>query len=141
MFLNKIQKKSPKKVVTKKNYYFWSTRQHMKFDITQHTQYTLVESKVEKLDASNASELKVELQLLNKSGVNSIILDCSKTKYCDSSGLSAILTANRLCKDTNGKFVLCGLQPNVAKMIGISQLDKVLSITDSAELAQEFILN
>ena len=113
----------------------------MKFDITQHTQYALVESKVEKLDATNASELKGELQSLNNLGVNCIILDCSKTKYCDSSGLSAILTANRLCKDTNGKFVLCGLQPNVAKMIGISQLDKVLSITESAEMAQEIIMN
>jgi anti-sigma B factor antagonist len=111
----------------------------MKFDITQHIQYTLVETKVEKLDASNASELKVELQSLNKSGVNSIILDCSKTKYCDSSGLSAILTANRLCKDTNGKFVLCGLQANVSKMIQISQLDKVLAIVASKEEASALL--
>lgn len=113
----------------------------MNFDITQHTQYALVKSKVEKLDASNASELKDEFVSLNKTGVNSIILDCSGTRYCDSSGLSAILVANRLCRDTNGKFVLCGLQPNVAKMIGIAQLDKVLSITESCDSAVEIIQN
>jgi len=33
---------------------------------------------------------------------------------------------NRLCKDTSGKFILCGLQDNVMKMIKIAQLDKVL---------------
>lgn len=112
----------------------------MNFDIQQQASYTLVKTKVEKLDASNASELKVELVLLNKSGVNFIILDLSETKYCDSSGLSSILTANRLCKDTNGRFVLCGLQPNVEKMIRISQLDKVLPITETVELAASFLL-
>lgn len=112
----------------------------MNFEIQQQANYTLVKSKMEKLDASNASELKVELVLLNKAGVNFIILDLSETKYCDSSGLSSILIANRLCKDTNGKFVLCGLQPNVEKMIRISQLDKVFSITETAESATAFIL-
>jgi anti-anti-sigma factor len=58
---------------------------------------------------------------------NTIILDLSKTKYCDSSGLSAILVANRLCKDTNGTFILVGMQPNVQKMIEIAQLDRVLN--------------
>jgi anti-sigma B factor antagonist len=113
----------------------------MNFDTTQHDQIALVVSRVEKLDASNASELKSELNALNKQGINSIILDLSETRYCDSSGLSAILVANRLCKDTNGKFVLCSLQPNVLKMIGIAQLDKVLSIADSVEMANSLMLN
>ena len=49
-------------------------------------------------------------------------MDLSKTKYCDSTGLSAILVANRLCKDTNGSFALCGLQPSVRKMIEIARI-------------------
>jgi anti-anti-sigma factor len=105
----------------------------MNFVVTEHKQYSIVKSNVEKLDASNASDLKDELIKLNKKGTNSIVIDLSATKYCDSSGLSAILVANRLCKDTNGKFALVGLQPNVTKMIAISQLDKVLSIVSSLE--------
>jgi anti-anti-sigma factor len=96
---------------------------------------SVVTSKVDKLDATNASELKSELLLLNKNGVNNIVLDLAATKYCDSSGLSSILIANRLCKDTNGKFVLCGLQTSVAKLISIAQLDRVLVITDNREQA------
>ena len=113
--------------------YIWAIFSTMNFVVTEHKQYSIVKSNVEKLDASNASDLKDELIKLNKKGTNSIVIDLSATKYCDSSGLSAILVANRLCKDTNGKFALVGLQPNVTKMIAISQLDKVLSIVSTLE--------
>ena len=111
----------------------------MNFESTQNKNEAVVKTNVDKLDASNAPELKAELLLLNKNGVNNIVIDMSATKYCDSSGLSAILTANRLCKDTNGKFVLCGLQDNVTKLIQIAQLDKVLSISSSQKEALEVI--
>jgi anti-sigma B factor antagonist len=104
----------------------------MNFKITQESGYSFVKSAVEKLDATNAPELKSELLVLNKNGVNTVVLDLTGTRYCDSSGLSAILSANRLCKDSNGQFVLCGLQENVAKMIAIAQLDKVLTIAATA---------
>ena len=103
----------------------------MNFETIQNKNEAIVKSNVSKLDASNASELKSELILLNKNGVNNVIMDLSATKYCDSSGLSAILSANRLCKDSNGRFILCGLQSNVFKLIQISQLDQVLAITAS----------
>lgn len=109
------------------------------FEIQSNDQFALITSKVEKLDATNAPDLKAELQGLNKAGINSMILDLSHTKYCDSSGLSAILIGNRLCKDTNGKFALSGLQANVAKMISISQLDKVLTITQTTNEAEQLI--
>jgi anti-sigma B factor antagonist len=105
----------------------------MNFETIQTNQEAVVLTKVDKLDASNAAELKSVLLLLNKNGVNNIVIDMSATKYCDSSGLSAILTANRLCKDTNGHFALCGLQSGVVKLIEIAQLDRVLTIaTDQA---------
>jgi len=107
----------------------------MNFEVTQEANYAIIRTGVEKLDATNATDLKSECLVLNKQGVNNIILDLSKTRYCDSSGLSAILTANRLCKDTNGKFYLCALQDNVSKMVGIAQLDKVLNITAALDLA------
>jgi anti-sigma B factor antagonist len=111
----------------------------MKFATIQDKNEAVVATKVEKLDASNASELKAELVILNKNGVNSIIMDMSGTKYCDSSGLSAILTANRLCKDSNGNFALCGLNENVLKMVQIAQLDKVLLISSDIDAARQAI--
>jgi len=111
----------------------------MNFNINREESHAVIASQVEKLDATNAPELKSELLVLNKNGVNTIVLDLSKTRYCDSSGLSSILTANRLCKDTNGQFILTGLQENVLKMISIAQLDKVLTITDSLAEANNLV--
>jgi len=112
-------------------------KQHylMSFQTIQNKLNAVIKCNVDKLNAANSLELKSELIILNKNGVNNIILDLTKTKYCDSSGLSSILIGNRLCKDTNGKFVLCGLHPSVLKMIQISQLDKVLLIVDTEEAA------
>ena len=83
-------------------------------------------SKVERLNAQNAPDLKSELVVLNNQGINNIIVDLTATKFCDSSGLSSLLMGNRLCKDSSGKFILCGIQENVLKMIKIAQLDKVI---------------
>lgn len=67
-------------------------------------------------------------------------MDLSNCRYCDSSGLSAILVANRLCKNANGIFVLCGLQTAVERLVTISQLDSVLNITTTVEKAEELII-
>jgi anti-sigma B factor antagonist len=117
-----------------------TTNTRMDFGVTLANGTAVVKTNIEKLNVLCASELKAELVKINKESINNIIIDMSPTKYCDSSGLSAILLANRLCKDTNGRFVLCGLQTNVQKLIEISQLDKVLTITADVEEAQAAIL-
>lgn len=108
----------------------------MNFSKEEKGKYTIITSNVEKLDSTNAPELKSELVLINKNSVNNIVLDMSGSRYCDSSGLSAILIGNRLCKDSGGKFVLSGLQPNVMKLVEISQLNSVLNIADSLNEAE-----
>lgn len=107
----------------------------MNFPSEYHGKTVVVVSNVEKLDSTNAPELKTVFTVVNKSGNNKIVLNLEKTRYCDSSGLSAILVANRLCKDTNGSFVMYGLQASVLKMVQIAQLDRVLSISSTKEEA------
>lgn len=77
---------------------------------------------------------------MNSQGFNNMILDLSESMYCDSSGLSAILVGNRLCKNSNGSFVISGLSATVFKLIQISQLDKVLNITPSVNEAVDYVL-
>jgi anti-sigma B factor antagonist len=111
----------------------------MKFGVENKEKYSLVTSSLEKLDAQHAPDLKSELVFLNKNGVKNIIINLKGTRYCDSSGLSAILVANRLCKGENGIFVLTGLEPAVAKLVSISQLDTVLNITPTLSEAEDLI--
>lgn len=111
----------------------------MEFKITKNDTFTLIEVLVDKLDSHIAPSLKSELVLVSGNKEKNIILDLSNCRYCDSSGLSAILVANRLCKNAGGVFVLTGLQTAVERLITISQLDTVLNITNTVEKAQEII--
>ena len=80
-------------------------------------------------------DLKADLVQIGNGGEKNIIIDLSNSRYCDSSGLSALLVANRLCRDANGVFVITGLQDSVSKLITISQLDNVLNITATLDEA------
>jgi len=111
----------------------------MNFEIEKKDNYSVVRVKVEKLDSQVSPSLKSELVVLNADEFNNIIIDLSDTRYCDSSGLSAILVANRLCKNSEGVFVLCGLQRSVSKLISISQLDTILNITPTLNEAVDFL--
>jgi anti-sigma B factor antagonist len=107
----------------------------MEFNIEKRENHTLIQVLEEKLDTHIAPNLKSELVLISGNGEKNIILDLDKCRYCDSSGLSAILVANRLCKNANGTFVLSGLNEAVERLITISQLDTVLNITETIDEA------
>lgn len=111
----------------------------MDFKIDKQDNYTLIQVLVEKLDTHVAPALKSELVLIAGNGEKNIILDLTNCRYCDSSGLSAILVANRLSKNANGTFVLTGLQSAVERLITISQLDTVLNITYTLEQATDMV--
>ncbi|MCK4630581.1 MAG: STAS domain-containing protein [Bacteroidales bacterium] len=111
----------------------------MDFKIEKKDNYTLIQVLDEKLDTHIAPNLKSELVLISGNGEKNIILDLSNSRYCDSSGLSAILVANRLCKNAKGTFVLTGLNEAVERLITISQLDTVLNIVGSIDEAVKMI--
>lgn len=111
----------------------------MEFKIDKKEKYTAIQVLVDKLDVHIAPSLKSELVLVSGSGENNILLDLSRCTYCDSSGLSAVLVANRLCKNAEGTFVVGGITPNVERLISISQLDKVLNIAYNIERADEMM--
>ena len=111
----------------------------MEFKIDEFENHTLIKVLEEKLDTHIAPTLKSELVLVSGNGEKNIILDLGNCRYCDSSGLSAILVANRLCKNASGTFVLTGLNDAVERLITISQLDTVLNIANSLQEAEVLI--
>lgn len=111
----------------------------MAFEILKKGKYTLVKVNSDRLDTNNAPDLKSELIIVNNGGEKNIVLDLNNVTYCDSSGLRAVLVANRLCEDAIGTFILCGLQPDVENLVKISMLHTVLLITNTAEEAESLL--
>mgnify|MGYP000270707606 CR=1 FL=1 len=112
----------------------------MKYSTDKQDKYTLVTLDEDKLDATVAPELKTEFITIGAGGEKNIIIDVAKTKYFDSSGLSAILTGNRVCKNVDGIFALANVQDHPMELIKISQLDSVLNIFPTIEEATDAIL-
>ncbi|EJF09238.1 STAS domain-containing protein [Pontibacter sp. HSC-14F20] len=107
----------------------------MKYTIDKKENYTIITIDEKKLDTSIAPDLKSEFVKLNAEGITNLILDLNNVKYTDSSGLSSILIANRLCNSSNGLLILTSLQDHVMKLITISKLESVLNILPTVEEA------
>ena len=103
----------------------------MSFRTDNHDNYTIISFSTDKLDAIVSPDLKSELVFINRQGAKNIIVDLSSVKYCDSSGLSALLIGERLCKESQGSFIICGIQSTVEKLLSISQLLNVLTIKNT----------
>jgi anti-anti-sigma factor len=112
----------------------------MKYSVDKQEKYTVLKLDEAKLDATLSPELKSTFVAMNTEGTRNFIVDLSEVKYVDSSGLSAILIANRLCNDQNGTLVLVGVTEHVLKLISISQLEKVLNMLSTEEEAIDLVL-
>lgn len=112
----------------------------MKFTVDKRERYLIFKLQEPKLDSLVAPSLKSEFVILNNEGFRNMIVDLSEVSFVDSSGLSAVLIGNRLCKDAEGALVLTGVQDGVMKLIKISQLDSILNIAGTEEEANDFIL-
>lgn len=112
----------------------------MKFSIDKNEQYTVFSLLEENLNSIMAPLLKSEFIIARNEGISNFILDVSNVKFIDSSGLSSILTANRLWKDF-GSFVITGIDhPSVKKLIEISRLDSVLEIIPTVQESIDFAM-
>jgi anti-sigma B factor antagonist len=112
----------------------------MKYTIDKQDNYATLQLQEENLNALIAPELKSEFIFLRNEGVKNLILDLNHVKYVDSSGLSAILTANRLWKGV-GSLILCEIKnESVSRLIEISRLETILTILDKKSDAISFIL-
>lgn len=94
----------------------------------------------DKLVSSNAADLKAQLTKLQGEGNQNMILDLQHVAFVDSSGLSALLVGNRICRENNGTFIITGLHEQVNKLIQIAQLHAVLIILPTLSEASDFIL-
>ena len=111
----------------------------MKHSIDKQEKYLIISLQEGKLDATVSSGLKTILQSLSLEGNKNIIIDLKEVKYIDSSGLSALIIGNHLCKDAQGTMILCRISEHAMKIIKISQLNSVFDILPTVEEAIDSI--
>lgn len=107
----------------------------MQFEVKHNGSATVFRLKERKLDANVSAELKGEFLILCDAKTKNLILDLSDVEFCDSSGLSALLIAERKMREHDGLVKLAGLQKKVLTLIKISHLDRAFAIFDTVAKA------
>lgn len=112
----------------------------MKINLDKKDRYSILTLDEENLNSVIAPDVKSEFIFLRNEGVKNLIFDMENVKYVDSSGLSAILTANRLW-NSYGAFVLANVNhPAVKKLIEISRLESILTIVPTVAESIDYVM-
>ncbi|MCL5990771.1 MAG: STAS domain-containing protein [Bacteroidetes bacterium] len=111
----------------------------MRFSIDRHDNIAIFTLKNNKLDADIAPQLKAELLILCQPELEALVLDMSFVEHVDSTGLGALLLANRQLKDTEAPIILVGVKKMVMKMLSISQLDGIFDYSDTVDEAIQYL--
>jgi anti-anti-sigma factor len=105
----------------------------MNFEVHKNGSSTTIKIRERKLDSSVSPELKGEFLILCKPKTDSLIIDLEDVEFCDSSGLSALLIAERKMREVGGKVRLINVHKKVVSLLKISMLDRAFDIEESPE--------
>lgn len=110
----------------------------MKCTVDHRDNLSILTMEETRIDSLLAPTLKTELVALHDTAKN-LVFDLSNVSFIDSSGLSAILTGDRLWKES-GLYIIVGVdQPMVKKLFEITRLDSILTIIPTLSEALDYV--
>ena len=87
---------------------------------------------VEELDASNAGEFKRDIAPMLEAQVK-LVLDMSRLRFVDSSGLGAFISCLRKLNAKGGDLKLCGMSKQVRAVFELVRMHRVFDILGTKE--------
>src|SRR5437764_10114740 len=112
------------------------------FSQRQDHQFTVVEFQIESLmHARDLEQIGGALyRLADDDHRKLVLLDLTKVRFVSSQAVGVLVTMNKkLSNVPGGKLVLCGVGPDIMKLLKITRLDRLLTIrpTQHEALSQE----
>ena len=89
----------------------------------------------EEIDISNAGELRTALLESAAHGPGSFVVDLTRTQFCDTSGLHALVGARKRARAKGGDLLLVTAGAAVPRIFAITGLDQVFASFTSLEEA------
>ncbi|MFK7884288.1 MAG: STAS domain-containing protein [Phycisphaerales bacterium] len=68
-----------------------------------------------------------------------LAVDMSKVAMLASAGIGSLISIHQACTKAGGKLVIYGLDPNIAQLMTMTRMDKMLNIVDSRSAATQAI--
>ena len=82
------------------------------------------------IDLLTASAISDPVTRLGPSAPSTVVLDFERVTFIDSTGLSALLVADRVARASGRSLVLRAVSARVLKVLAVTQLDRVLTIQE-----------
>ncbi len=107
----------------------------MNFSLEHKDNLVVFTLKNQKLTSEVSAELKAKLLIITQPDIEGLIIDLSTVEYIDSSGLGALLLAQRQMSEYDLPIIICGAQESVLKMLSISHIEDLFELFPSVEEA------
>ncbi len=106
----------------------------MELAVEQVADVTIVEIPVDELDASNTGELKHDITPIVEA-TNKLVIDLTRLRFVDSSGLGALLSCLRQLTAKGGDLKLCGMPKQVRAVFELVRMHRIFNIYPTREEA------
>jgi anti-sigma B factor antagonist len=106
----------------------------MEIPVEKRGDIAVVEVPVEELDAGNAPEFKRDMAPVLEANTR-LVLDLSRLRFVDSSGLGAVLSCLRQLGAKNGDMKLCGMSKQVRGAFELVRMHRIFDISGTKEEA------
>lgn len=89
----------------------------------------------EEIDVTNAEGLRAALLIAGNSGHLSLVVDMTRTNFCDSAGLHTLVAAQKRARDHEGEVLLALSGTAVPRLLALTGLDSQLPSFPTLEQA------
>jgi anti-sigma B factor antagonist len=81
------------------------------------------------IDLANSPEVrKALLKELRESRVPRVVMNMSRVRYIDSSGVASLVEGLKASRDVGSRFILFGLSPSAREVLQLSRLLKIFEV-------------
>ncbi len=111
----------------------------MKFTIDHENELAVFHLHESRLDSTIAPQMKAQLLALFKTDVQVLILDFTEVVFCDSSGLSAMLMAERQLREIDGGVIVVDPNGRIRTLLQIANLEGIIPAFSTIDEARRAI--
>jgi anti-anti-sigma factor len=106
--------------------------QHLIVDVRQLDGATVLAPRGE-LDLASCEHLEEELEQVNRSQSQLMILDLREVDFMDSTGLRLVVTADQHARESGRRFGVVNGSKQVRRLLSLTRVEEQLTVVDAPE--------
>ncbi len=111
----------------------------MNYTIEHRNKIVVLKVKDETVESQVSADLKAKVLILAQPDIDALIFDFSDVKAIDSSGLGALLLANRQLNEHSIPVLLVGVQSFVKSLMSMTRIDEIFDFFDTVDEAEKAV--